>query len=308
MRMRYSLFTLVVLACVVLAGVELAASAQTAPDPRLAEVLARLDANRIAYSQTVPNFFCSEHVVSLLEPQGSMQGYQRTVTDSVFRLRRTIVKQELILDESRVVKTIDGKAPANEEEKLHGPSVLSGVFSSGLEMVSTPSQACFRYSLKTHRSHGDLDRITVDYFELPPAQQGHDCPAPLNSSGRVTIDPVSMQILRVERRVPKYNLLPGMSGPWSWIADYGQVQLGDKLFWMPIHIRSLASADQTGAGGATGGTTRRGGLSSLNSAPTSHFEWKFVADYTDFHRTSVSARIVGDATLEAAPAPVREKQ
>jgi hypothetical protein len=273
-------------------------AAQSAADPTLDEVLARLDQNRIAYYDSVPNFFCSEHVISEMEPGNSMRGYMRTVTDSVFRLRRTIVKHVVNFDESRSVKAIDGRMISKEEQNLHGPSILSGVFSSGLETVSTPSKACFRYKLKTHRSHGDLDRIEVDFNDLPRHERAADCPQYEQVNGSVTVDPASMQVIRVERHVPKYELFPGVIGPWTWTAEYGQVLLGEKLFWMPVKIRSKATQDPDATVSSSGVGRRGGPVTIVGNGRTT---WTFVATYTDFHRTQVSARIVGSTVQEAAP-------
>ncbi|ADV84662.1 hypothetical protein AciPR4_3913 [Terriglobus saanensis SP1PR4] len=282
---------------VLLAFVHVVAGAQTAPDPTLDEVLARLDQNRIAYYQSVPNFFCNEHVVSEMD-MGDTRGFMRTVTDSVFRLRRTVVKRVANFEESRSVKAINGRALSGEEQKIQGPSILSGVFGSGLEAVSTPSEACFNYKLKTHRSHGELERIEVDFADLPKEERGPDCPQFEQVSGKATIDPVSMEVIRVERHIREHQLFPGVLGPWTWSAEYGQVLLGDKLFWMPVKIRSKARQD-TSAEMSSSGIARREGSATI--VGNGHTTWSFVATYTDFHRTQVSAHIVAPMTKEATP-------
>ncbi len=280
-----------------LALISLYAQAQSAPDPTLEEVLARLDRNRIEFYDSVPNFFCSEHVVSEMEA-GSTWGWRRTVTDSIFRLRRTVVKHVANFEESRSVKAINGRALSQEEQTIKGPSILTGVFGSGLETVSTPSRACFRYKLKVHRSHGEMERIEVDFADLPKAERGTDCPTYENVSGKVTIDPASMEVTRIERHVPEYQIFPGVFGPWTWTAEYGQVLLGKELFWMPVKIRSKARQDTNAEMSASGIGRRAGPPARIGDG---HTTWTFVATYTDFHRTQVSAHIVGSMTKEAAP-------
>jgi hypothetical protein len=62
------------------------ALAQMAATPTLDEILLRLEGNLNHYDEQVPNFFCDEHVVSLIYGQK----HRSTVTDSVFRVTRAL--------------------------------------------------------------------------------------------------------------------------------------------------------------------------------------------------------------------------
>ena len=106
--------------------------AQRASVPTLEEILQRIDANLNHYDAGVPSFFCDEHVVSQVEPGLRNQD---TITDSVFRLKRTPNPDHTTtLVESREIKKVDGK-PATSQD-MDGPTLLSGAFEGGLAVVS----------------------------------------------------------------------------------------------------------------------------------------------------------------------------
>src|ERR1700722_16780649 len=88
-------------------GFSSALCAQQAKTPTLEEVLERIEANLNHYDTGVPSFFCDEHVISQVEPGLRNQD---TITDSVFRLKRTPNPDHTTtLVELREIKNVDGK-------------------------------------------------------------------------------------------------------------------------------------------------------------------------------------------------------
>lgn len=99
-----------------------AALAQAVSSPTLDEVLRQLDANLHRYDAQVPDFFCSEHVVSSLT-YGHRS--QISVNDSIFRLKRVTHPNGITaLDESRETKASNG-AVAESRSMVLRPSAAS---------------------------------------------------------------------------------------------------------------------------------------------------------------------------------------
>ena len=113
-------------------GFSSALCAQRAKTPALEEILQRLEANLNRYDTSVPSLFCDEHVISRVEPGPRDQD---TITDSVFRLKRTPnADHTTTLVESREIKNVNGKPSTSQD--MNGPTMLSGWFEGGLAVVS----------------------------------------------------------------------------------------------------------------------------------------------------------------------------
>ena len=117
-------------------GLSSALVAQQAKLPTLDEILERLEANLHHYDSSLPSLFCDEHVLSQV---GAGRHDQKTVTDSVFRLKRTENSNHTTtLVESREIKKVNGKPPASQD--MRGPSLLSGAFGGASLAVVSLSQ------------------------------------------------------------------------------------------------------------------------------------------------------------------------
>jgi hypothetical protein len=106
-------------------------------------------------------------------------------------------------------------------------------------------------------------------------QRPKACVLAEDGSGRVTIDPTSMQIAKIEIKVPHHVITPrdrdGHTGPpmvtrWEVQVDYKPVVLDARTFWLPEKISSVSSADQA--------------------------VWSFVATYRNYHLLQVHSRIL----------------
>jgi hypothetical protein len=227
--------------------------------PTLDEILSRLETNLSRYDRQVPDFFCNEHVVSLLV-YGKKQ--QSTVTDSVFRVERTATGE---LEESRDVKAINGTVA--EGRHIGGPVILSGVFSGGLDPVSLRQKACMSYTLRPVEAGAPY---VIEFATLPDNRRRRDCSMWEDGSGRVLVDPATMQVTRMELEVPHHTIMPTESGTWKIAVDYGRTEIAGQTFWMPATISSTATPSEA-------------------YTPTLY---SFSAKYSEYHKLEVRSRIV----------------
>lgn len=252
-------------------GCSAAFCAQRARQPTLDEILARLDANLHHYDATVPSLFCSEHAVSQVWPGAASED---TVTDSVFRLRRTGPPgHATALEESREIQKVNGK-PATSQ-KIDGPTMLSGVFEGGLAVVSGSQSACMRYELEPIRRKA-APYVVRFSTALTPANSA-TCLLREESKGRALVDPASMQITHLELTTPHHVIAPGdvwsppVTGKRILSVDYAPVLLGGGTFWMAASIN----------------------LQVIRAGNTFHETvWSFQATYSDYHKLEVTTRIV----------------
>ncbi|GGG64416.1 hypothetical protein GCM10011585_02510 [Edaphobacter dinghuensis] len=259
---------------VALLGFSSALSAQQAKTPSLEEILERLDANLNHYDASVPSFFCDEHVVSQVEHGSRTE--DTTVTDSIFRLRRTLDPDNTTaLVESRQIKTVNDKSPTSQ--KMDGPTMLSGAFEGGLAVVSLKQAACTNYKLQRVHKKRPADPYVVSFATVLMPQNTARCLLKENSKGRVFIDPASMQITHLELTTPHHVITPGdiyrspFIGERVITVDYAPVLLGGETFWMPSTID----------------------LRVTSGAGTFHKSiWSFRAAYRNYHKLEVKSRIL----------------
>jgi hypothetical protein len=146
--------------------------------------------------------------------------------------------------------------------------VLGGVFSGGLNTVSLSQRACMQYALQPIDPGHTGDAYVVQ-FATQANRPRHGCVLEEDGSGRVFIDPESMQVTRMELTVTNHKTV---SGPevWSISIEYAPVLLVGKTFWMPKTIASTAQ-------------------------PTAKYDpavLSFVARYADYHKLEVTSRIL----------------
>jgi hypothetical protein len=256
-------------------GFSFALCAQRAKTPTLEEILQRLEANLNHYDTGLPSLFCDEHVISKVEP--GLRN-QNTVTDSVFRLKRTPNPDHTTtLVESREIKNVDGKPAASQDQDMDGPTLLSGAFEGGLAVVSLSQTACMNYDLQRVNRNRPAEPYIVRFATVLTPQNSADCLLQENSKGRVFIDPASMQITHLELTTPHHAIIPGNAyrspvvGERVLTVDYAPVLLGGETFWMPSTITSRATS---GSG-------------------TFHMiVWSFRATYRNYHKLEVTSRIL----------------
>lgn len=247
--------------------------AQQTKAPSLDDILQHLETNLDQYDARVPSLFCDEHIVSQVTPG---QRDQNTVTDSVFRLKRVVAHDHsTTLDESREVKTVNGQ-PAKSQD-LAGPSILSGIFEGALAVVSRSQTACMNYTLERPPKRDPAAPYVIRFASVITPQNSARCLLQEEGKGRAFIDPVSMQIKRLELTTPHHTIIPGSAytsrimGEWVLAVDYAPVPLGGQTFWLPTTISSRATS---------------------GSGTFHQIVWTYRATYRNFHKLEVTSRIL----------------
>jgi len=235
------------------------------PDLTLDDIFLRLQQNLDSYRASVPNFFCDERVVSNMTVSG--RSYRRTTTDSIFRLKRSMTDSSYIqFTESREIKAVNKKPP--QDQSLSGPAIFTGAFSDALNVVSLQFQRCYDYRLIPNQKLHHDDALVIDYALKDTVIDDKACPGPERHSGKVFIDPQTMQVVRLEMRTPNHESTSGALELWSWSIDYAPVAFNNNSFWMPKTITSTATAN------------------------SEKIDWSFVATYSNYHKLTVTSRIL----------------
>ena len=233
--------------------------------PSIDEILRRLQENLWDYQSNVPDFFAEEHVVSTLKSEGARD--MKTTTDSTFRLARSHdIGEAHTFTETREVRLVN-KKPAKGDE-LHGPAIFTGAFSTGLTIVSLEGSSCYDYTLEPAGELNKAPAIVIDYAIKPDALGDPSCPGPEKQSGRAWFDPINFHTLRIEMAIPNHKDNNGIRVLWTWAVDYAAVSFDSKQFWLPKTITSKAEANDAS------------GI------------WIFTASYSNYHKLTVSSRIV----------------
>jgi hypothetical protein len=284
-----SRFAAVFFATVLFAATPLTSFAQrtlltpNAADP-LTTLLDHLQNNLNDFKRTVPSFFCNEHIVSEMT-SGPSVGPHHTITEATFRIRRVEdpidpddftdsrdnITQHNQLQESRIITMVNGRSTVGEKARVEAPFSVFGLFSGGLNRVSTSGTACFSYQLRPARTGHKKDKIEIDFATLP-SQRLTDCPYKEKATGRALIDPTTLQVVRLE------NTTVDAGGTWNYVIDYAPVGLGGKTFNLPTTITSTESNPIL--------TQSNRGL-----APTT-VTYHLVSRYTNYHLRTVTSKIL----------------
>jgi hypothetical protein len=257
---RHSLRTILLI--IFAAPLHFALGQSAAPPPTLNEILRRLEDNLNHYYKDVPNFFCSEHVTSSLSYANK---HQSTATDSIFRVVRA---PSGTLTESHDIQAING-TPA-KGERVRGPAIVSGVFTGSLDTVSLSQIACMSYTLQPIDPEHPNQPYVIQFTTLPNTKRRPECALKEEGSGRVLVDPATMQVTRLELRAPDHVINSAERGIWQVAIDYAPVSFVGKTFWMPSTVTSSAFP--------------RGNFTSV--------VYSFFARYSDYHKLEVTSHIV----------------
>ena len=150
-----------------------------------------------------------------------------------------------------------------------------------------------RYTLRPARQNKSSEPIAIQFASLPERRRPDDCQIQEDVSGRVQIDPVTMQVLRLEFTVPHHLVgstlihtstvyselglaMEPIMGRWSVTVEYAAVALGGKSFWLPTKISD----------NIIGSSIRE--------------RWTYDATYSNYHKLEVTSRILPSSE---APAP-----
>ena len=250
------------------------------PQPTLDQVLTAVQDNFYAYLSTVPNLFADEHLVSTVNGRGVVN--TDTTTDSIFRLKRATTDDHTMdLVESREIEAVNNRT-ARPDQALTGPSILTGIFSYAALDLSPELKRCYDYRLLPNQRLYGAAILVVDYSLKPTLPTDIKCPVTEPIMGRAFIDPISMQIVRIEQQLPKHDVYNGRRGLWSWSVDYAPENLGGKVFWLPQTISSKSS------------------ITSGQSV-----KWAYVATYRNYHLLTVTSTILPAGADPASPSSAK---
>jgi len=314
LKLRLPLASAVLCALAVLSHARAQQAAAAKPSEMTVDsILAALDANIANYTRSIPSFLCNERIVSDMDPAPTPSGFLRTTTEAVFSVVRIAGPNgQPTLQGSHNVKTINGKAPnpnaADQAPARNDPNAVSGIYGMGLGLVSTSAKACFAYHL--HPVRKATDKIVIDFENLPASEHPAPCPFGDKTSGQATIDPATMRVVRVQVKMRDHQTSSGQRQNWDWTIDYAPVALGDKTFWMPTQIDSVAAPTTATAGassesgGSSGGSSKRGGGGSSGSAQGSAFvTYTLGAKYSGYHLLEVTSSAAPAAGTPASASP-----
>ena len=133
------------------------------------------------------------------------------------------------------------------------------------------------YTLRPTRPGSLHEPYVVEFASERVGERPSNCVLREDGSGRVFIDPTTLQITRMELHVPHHVIIPARKlanghvvtptvGVWDLSIDYEPVSLDEKIFWMPATIASTSTADTT--------------------------VWLFNATYSNYHKLQVTSRIL----------------
>lgn len=199
------------------------------------------------------------------------------VTDATFRVRRTRnTDHSTSLVESREIRMVNGKPPDANNMKWF-PSLLSGAFADGFAAVSVEQRSCMRYTLERGHARGRDEAYVVNFSTALTPGNRAGCLLQEKSKGRVFIDPVWMEITRLELTTPRHVIVPAdatdraVIGKRTVTIDYAPVLLDGDRFWLPLAISSRDVSTSEGFHVTV---------------------WSFEATYSNYHRLEVKSRIL----------------
>jgi hypothetical protein len=241
--------------------------------PKLDQILPRVQEHVKEFEHSLPDFICDEKITSK-ELMGGTTIHETDI-DSTFRgtqnrNRKPDGKYEPFT-EWRDIQTIDGR-PAPKGQQLTGPFLFGGGFSSILvEIFSPENSQYFNYKVIGTESLDGKPAVVIK-FETKKDQQAllhrelFGAEYIMKGSGKAWIDPLSMNVVRLELQ---YLDPPVPEGVLTVRVDYAEVVINEKKFWMPKTLR----AEQTVPN------------------PKMPVGGEYIAEYSNYQQFKVSTRI-----------------
>ena len=227
-----ALFLLLVLPC--------RSSAQTSSLPSIDGVLARVSKNIQDFQDLLPDFVCTEKITSTRYEKNGLIAVKRVV-DSTFTGLQKYDGNGHSYVELRTIEMVDGLPAYKGQDMPTLPFRYGGGFSSAVISTFTRESLESRtFKLAGTASIGAASTLLVEYAtkngqkKLMFESMGKK--VVLKDTGKAWIDPASMQVLRLERHFLDF---PNFE-KFSTLIDYGETEIGGKVFWMPKIVRADA--------------------------------------------------------------------
>ena len=234
-------------------------SPAVAQGPVPADLLNHLIANAAQYRVTIPSLTADE----LIESETSYHGLFRHKVQASGTFRAVRAKSGEPLQESRQIAMVNGK-PVEPSDPVLLPVALFGGFGRFQEMFFSPQHVrCFAFTLLPGSGPGGTLQIGIRAVPDLDSQPG--CPSGYRGlTGLARVDPVSHQLVHIERTLPDSRETRG-GAPFASV-DCAPTKVGDETFWLPTEV--------------AGGT------------PKQFFRRRFVAHYSNYHRYVASVKLL----------------
>ena len=237
----------------------------------LDQILSRVEANTEQYKATVPSFFCDEHITSQELRDGKLK--HETSVEALFRVARSPSSNNT-LEESREVKTINGKPSSSE--KLNMPISFSGGFSGALaKFLSADRRECFDYQPDPSPASPGTEAFTFTAREATAKQSACVSVQP-GTTGKFTVDSATAQVTHIERTAP-YSVGKNNTVLSTASVDFAPIALNGRSFWLPSTVIAFT----------------------IETPKTSAF--RFTAKYNNYHRFAASSTILPTTSDPAQP-------
>jgi hypothetical protein len=229
--------------------------------PTADQIVDRLVENSAVYRSTLPSLTVHETIRS-------------ETTEFVFFGSRAINAEATVrmvrkeadggLEESRQFTKLNGK-PVAEGQRVFLPLTIADDFNDEASSVfSAGRRHCFDFALSPRASSDAPFEMHIAI--KPDAAELKHCPPDLNGlTGTARIDPVSMQLVHLERTIPDAVAVPKRTSPF-FSEDYAPAKVGEQIFWLPTAVAA------TGMDGK-------------------HL-LKWSSHYSDYHRYAATTKIV----------------
>jgi hypothetical protein len=259
--------------CLALLHLALSYASTAQSVPKLNQILPRVQEHVKEFEHSLPDFICDEKITSR-ELMGGKTIHETDI-DSTFRgmqnKDRAPDGKYQPFTEWRDIQTIDGR-PVPKGQQLTGPFLFGGGFSSILvEIFSPENSRYFNYKIMGTDKVDDKAAVVLK-FETKKDQQAllhrelFGTQYVMKGSGKASIDPSSMNVLRLE---VQYLDPPMPEGVLSLAVDYAPVMIKEKTFWMPKTV----TAEQTVPN------------------PKAPVGGQYIAEYSNYQEFKVSTKI-----------------
>jgi hypothetical protein len=211
--------------------------------PSLEIALSRIRHNVEIFENQLPDFVCRETITSRTIAQTNDKVEDETIIQSAFsgrQKRSTLGKlTSTSFTEDRRIETVNG-AQWKEKSMPKGVFRVGGAYSSTLVSIFGPKGEA-NYSFSSVNTPVNPDAAIVVSFTTKNAKQkikSKNGTRSFQETGRALFDPVSFEIIRLDRQIVVDGAEPGDEVPI--IIEYRSVRIGDDTFRLSARVSATA--------------------------------------------------------------------
>jgi hypothetical protein len=209
--------------------------------PSLENALSRVRHNVEIFENQLPDFVCTETITSRTIADEKVE--KETIIQSTFsgRQKRSALSKltSTSFTEERRIETVNG-APWKEKSMPKGVFRVGGAYSSTLVSIFGPKGEA-NYSFSSVNSLVNPEGAVVISFATKNDRQkikSNKGNRSFQETGRAWFDPVSFEILRLERQIVADGAEPGDEVPIT--IEYQPVRIADDTFRLPARVSATA--------------------------------------------------------------------